>query len=215
MTLPALSTPSSACSACSPWILAPTNGSSCSVAICVLVLDKVLLVARFRECVPDADPFKVIAQAQAKLALNAAPVQIPLGLEEQHAGLVDLVTMQAHHFEGPHGQDITAVGSFLASAQPNGSNTQRVLVSNSQPAIEIGVTVTASAPATNIHFAVPCKEKCLDELPSVATGRKVTLVQRAPMCRCTLMHCKGKPIHVIRPRVRTSYQTRAYLLKRA
>ena len=57
-----------------------------------------------------ADPFKVIAQAQTKLALNAAPVQIPLGLEERHAGLVDLLTMQAHHFEGAHGQDIVAVG---------------------------------------------------------------------------------------------------------
>ena len=65
-------------------------------------------------CVHAADPFKVIAQAQAKLALNAAPVQIPLGLEERHTGLVDLVTMKAHHFEGAHGQNIIEVRSVRA-----------------------------------------------------------------------------------------------------
>ncbi|KAK9843313.1 hypothetical protein WJX74_010202 [Apatococcus lobatus] len=56
-----------------------------------------------------ADPFKVIAQAQAKLALNAAPLQIPLGLEERHSGLIDLLTMKAYSFDGAHGQDISVV----------------------------------------------------------------------------------------------------------
>ena len=60
-----------------------------------------------------ADPFKVIAQAQTKLALNAAPLQIPMGLEEQHSGLIDLLTMKAHRFDGPHGESITSVrGSY-------------------------------------------------------------------------------------------------------
>lgn len=56
-----------------------------------------------------ADPFKVIAQAQSKLALNAAPLQIPLGLEERHSGLIDLLTMKAYSFNGAHGQEISAV----------------------------------------------------------------------------------------------------------
>ena len=62
-----------------------------------------------------ADPFKVIAQAQAKLALNAAPLQIPLGLEERHSGLIDLLTMKAYSFDGAHGQDISVVCPACAS----------------------------------------------------------------------------------------------------
>ena len=64
-----------------------------------------------------ADPFKVIAQAQAKLALNAAPLQIPLGLEERHSGLIDLLSMKAYSFDGAHGQDISVVSPACASTR--------------------------------------------------------------------------------------------------
>lgn len=68
-----------------------------------------------KELLLHADPFKVIAQAQSKLALNAAPLQIPLGLEERHSGLIDLLTMKAYSFDGAHGQDISAVRPCLDS----------------------------------------------------------------------------------------------------
>ena len=45
-----------------------------------------------------------------KLRLHCAPVQLPLGLEDGHRGLVDLVAMRAFHFEGPNGETITEVG---------------------------------------------------------------------------------------------------------
>jgi elongation factor G len=53
-----------------------------------------------------ADPFKVLKQVQDKLRLNAAAVQVPIGLEENHAGVVDLVKMKAITFHGPNGNDI-------------------------------------------------------------------------------------------------------------
>ncbi|BDA42638.1 probable elongation factor G, mitochondrial at C-terminar half [Coccomyxa sp. Obi] len=56
-----------------------------------------------------ADPWKVIGQMQEKLRLNCAPVQLPIGLEEDHKGLIDLVKMKAFTFEGDNGENIIEV----------------------------------------------------------------------------------------------------------
>ena len=48
---------------------------------------------------------------QEKLRLHCAPVQLPIGLEDQHAGLIDLIKMKAFHFKGPNGEEITEVPS--------------------------------------------------------------------------------------------------------
>ncbi|MCF8045656.1 MAG: elongation factor G [Desulfarculaceae bacterium] len=51
-----------------------------------------------------ANPFKVIDQLKNKLGHNAIPMQIPIGLEDRHDGVVDLVTMKAYYFEGQFGE---------------------------------------------------------------------------------------------------------------
>jgi elongation factor G len=53
-----------------------------------------------------ADPWKVLKQVREKLRLNAAAVHVPIGLEENHAGVVDLVRNEAVTFHGPNGNDI-------------------------------------------------------------------------------------------------------------
>jgi elongation factor G len=53
-----------------------------------------------------ANPYKVKEQLCEKLGHNAVLMQIPIGLEEKHVGVVDLVTMKAVYFEGPSGDDI-------------------------------------------------------------------------------------------------------------
>ncbi len=53
-----------------------------------------------------ANPFRVIEQLKEKLKHNAVPVQIPIGLENDLKGIVDLVTMKAYYFEGKDGIDI-------------------------------------------------------------------------------------------------------------
>ena len=53
-----------------------------------------------------ADPYKVKNQLIEKLDLNAVLIQLPIGLEEKHEGVVDLVTMRAYYFDGPAGEDI-------------------------------------------------------------------------------------------------------------
>ncbi|PJZ26926.1 elongation factor G [Leptospira hartskeerlii] len=54
-----------------------------------------------------ANPFRVIDQLREKLKHNAVPVQIPIGLEGDLVGIVDLVTMKAVYFEGKDGMEIT------------------------------------------------------------------------------------------------------------
>ncbi len=53
-----------------------------------------------------ANPFRVIAQLKDKLGHNAVAMQIPVGLEADHEGVIDLVTMKALYFDGDNGQTI-------------------------------------------------------------------------------------------------------------
>jgi elongation factor G len=51
-----------------------------------------------------ANPARVIQQLREKLGHNPVPVQIPIGLESDLKGLVDLVTMKAVYFDGDNGE---------------------------------------------------------------------------------------------------------------
>jgi len=53
-----------------------------------------------------ANPYRVAQQVRDKLDLNAVLLQIPIGLEGDLKGVVDLVTMKALYFEGPNGETI-------------------------------------------------------------------------------------------------------------
>jgi len=55
-----------------------------------------------------ANPMRVAEQLRDKLGLNAVPMQIPIGLEQDHDGVVDLVTMKALRFRGDHGEQVVA-----------------------------------------------------------------------------------------------------------
>jgi len=53
-----------------------------------------------------ADPERVTAQLRAKLDHNTVLLQIPIGLEADFAGVVDLVRMKAVYFEGDSGEEV-------------------------------------------------------------------------------------------------------------
>jgi len=55
-----------------------------------------------------ADPARVINEIEQKLGLEAVPLQIPIGLEAAHVGVIDLVAMQALYFEGEAGEAVEA-----------------------------------------------------------------------------------------------------------
>jgi len=53
-----------------------------------------------------ANPIRVRDQLIEKLNHNAVLMQLPLGLEDKHKGIIDLVTMKAVEFAGPNGDEI-------------------------------------------------------------------------------------------------------------
>jgi elongation factor G len=53
-----------------------------------------------------ANPFRVINQLKSKLGHNAVAMQIPIGLETEAQGIVDLVAMKALYFDGDSGETV-------------------------------------------------------------------------------------------------------------
>ena len=53
-----------------------------------------------------ANPFRVIGQLRTKLGHNAVAMQIPIGLETNLEGVVDLVAMKAVYFDGENGENV-------------------------------------------------------------------------------------------------------------
>ncbi len=51
-----------------------------------------------------ANPVRVTSQLRDKLELNAHLMQLPIGLEGEFRGLVDLITMKAIYFDGDNGE---------------------------------------------------------------------------------------------------------------
>ncbi|XP_026401429.1 elongation factor G-1, mitochondrial-like [Papaver somniferum] len=54
-----------------------------------------------------ADPWKVLNQARAKLRHHSAAVQVPIGLEDDFQGLIDLVQLKTYSFQGSSGEKVT------------------------------------------------------------------------------------------------------------
>ncbi|KAH9985592.1 P-loop containing nucleoside triphosphate hydrolase protein, partial [Russula vinacea] len=64
---------------------------------------------------PDANPWRVINQICTKLRMSAAAVQVPIGVEDQLEGVVDLVRWKALYNKGTKGIDIIESDEFPAS----------------------------------------------------------------------------------------------------
>lgn len=56
-----------------------------------------------------ANPFEAVKQLRERLGLNVALVQIPIGLESDFEGLIDLIERKAFKFEGVQGNIITEI----------------------------------------------------------------------------------------------------------
>ena len=53
-----------------------------------------------------SDPAKVVRQLREKLACDAVLMQLPIGLEGNFAGLIDLISRQAVYFDGANGEHV-------------------------------------------------------------------------------------------------------------
>jgi len=68
-----------------------------------------ILDSAFAGSSPPGWDVQVIGQMRSKLHLNCSPIQIPIGLEHEHRGLVDLLHMKAYDFQGKFGEIIAEV----------------------------------------------------------------------------------------------------------
>ena len=55
-----------------------------------------------------ANPERVVAQLRERLKHNAVLMQLPIGLEADHTGVIDLISMKALYFRGKLGEKVTA-----------------------------------------------------------------------------------------------------------
>lgn len=55
------------------------------------------------------DPDRIIKQLREKLHLNACAIQVPIGLEANHVGVVDIVDRTAFSFDGPTGDIVREI----------------------------------------------------------------------------------------------------------
>ncbi|KAK9687298.1 Elongation Factor G, domain III [Popillia japonica] len=53
-----------------------------------------------------ANPYRVLSQMRSKLNHNAAFVQLPIGLEGNNRGIIDVITQQAIYFDGSFGENM-------------------------------------------------------------------------------------------------------------
>ena len=63
-----------------------------------------------------SSPMRVVAQLREKLGHNAVAVQIPIGLEAEHQGVIDLVALRAYYFDGEQGETVRE-GAIPATLQ--------------------------------------------------------------------------------------------------
>ena len=64
-------------------------------------------IAFVNKCDRQTNQFRVKDQLRKNFNLNAVMVQYPIGLEDKHQGVVDLVDMRAYIFSGDNGEVIT------------------------------------------------------------------------------------------------------------
>ncbi len=68
---------------------------------------KVPCVAFVNKCDRNgANPTRVISQLKDKLGHNAVAMQLPIGLEADFEGIIDLVSMKAFYFDGENGEEV-------------------------------------------------------------------------------------------------------------
>ncbi|VVB03411.1 unnamed protein product [Arabis nemorensis] len=74
-----------------------------------------------------ADPWKVLNQARAKLRHHSAAVQVPIGLEENFQGLIDLIHVKTYFFHGSSGENVVA-GDIPADMEELVADKRRELI---------------------------------------------------------------------------------------
>ncbi len=103
-----------------------------------------------------ANPDKVRSQLEKKLGLNAVMMQAPIGLEDSHQGVIDLVSMKALYFDGDENHSVreAEIPSELLSEAQEKREIMLEAVSMFDDALMEKVMEDESIPDALIHKAI-------------------------------------------------------------
>ena len=65
-----------------------------------------------------ANPFKAVEQISHKLRIPAAAIQVPIGIENEFKGVVDIINMRASYSEGHKGETVRITDDIPADVRP-------------------------------------------------------------------------------------------------
>ncbi len=74
-----------------------------------------------------ANPVRVRDQIEEKLGHSSVLMQLPIGLEERFVGIIDLVEMKAHHYDGANGE-IVRKGEIPPDLLPEAKSRREALI---------------------------------------------------------------------------------------
>jgi elongation factor G len=75
-----------------------------------------------------ANPFKAVDQINQKLKLHAAAVQVPMGMEDEFNGVVDLIRMKAIYNEGKKGEIVVEKDEIPEAYKSVAEERRRMLI---------------------------------------------------------------------------------------
>lgn len=75
-----------------------------------------------------ANPFRAIEQINQKLKIHAAAVQVPIGMEDEYKGVVDLITMRAIYHDGARGEIIRVSDEIPKEVQQLAVDKRKILI---------------------------------------------------------------------------------------
>lgn len=85
-----------------------------------------------------ANPELAISQVKSRLKLNACPIQVPIGIEADFKGVIDVIEMKACYFEGNSGENVV-IKEIPEKFMEKAINTRKELiesVANVNPELE-------------------------------------------------------------------------------
>ncbi|KJA15870.1 hypothetical protein HYPSUDRAFT_71815 [Hypholoma sublateritium FD-334 SS-4] len=112
---------------------------------------------------PGANPWRIVQQIRSKLRIPAAAVHVPIGVEDQFKGVVDLVHWKAVYNEGVKGIDVVVSDEIPESLLELAQAKRRELVEQLAEVDEqIGETILMDEQPTNLEIADAIRRATVD-----------------------------------------------------
>lgn len=103
---------------------------------------------------PGANPWRIVNQIRSKLRIPAAAVQVPIGVEDQFRGVVDLVHWRALYNEGHKGSEVVVSQEIPAEVLELATQKRQELIEQlAEVDEEIGELFLLDEVPTNIQIA--------------------------------------------------------------